>query len=95
MLRKNSDTLRILVESRSCRILDSRLIGIPDRVIVLEDSFDGMEATFGEAFVEKVQRVKEDFANLGDKIDNVEEKLVDDLEQVRGTDRCVHACMNI
>ena len=54
MLRENSDTLRILVESRSCRILDSRLIGIPDRVIVLEDSFDGMEATFGEAIVEKV-----------------------------------------
>ena len=73
MLRKNYDTLRILVESRSCRILDSRLIGIPDRVIVLEDSFDGMEATFGEAIVEKVQRVKEDFANLGDKIDNVED----------------------
>ena len=62
--------------------MDGCLIGIPNRVIVLEDSFDGMEATFGEAIVEKVWRVKEDFANLGDKIDNVEETLVDDLEQV-------------
>ena len=75
--------------------MDGCLIGIPNRVIVLEDSFDGMVSTFGEAIVEKVLRVKEDFANLGDKIDNVEETLVDDLEQVRGSDRCKHACMNI
>ena len=48
--------------------MDGCLIGIPNRVIVLEDSFDGMVSTFGEAIVEKVWRVKEDFANLGDKI---------------------------
>ena len=65
--------------SKNLDALKNYTLEINERVKALEECVKGKKAA-GDIIIEEMSRVKEDLANLHEKIDNVEETLLEDIE---------------
>ena len=66
--------------SKNLEALKNYTLELNERMVVIEDGIKNNTNATGDLAIEKVERVKRELDNLDDKIDAVEDKIIEDLE---------------